>query len=286
MSSIQEKVLIVRLHISKWNPWGYDREAARKVAEDKGAKKEDVHTTKRKIAKKAIQKITDLMSNAYMYHISMTMPSGTEGDRLITTNLYSNYCEKMSGYKHKIDEAVDEFIPNYPQWIEDARSRLGSMFKESDYPPASEVRMKFNITYSFLPLPSVNNIVVDLVNGEVSKIRQSVEEEMNRVRETAMGSLWNRMYDSVAHMAERLSNREAIFRDSLVGNVQEQCDILKSLNFSNDPELESMRQRIEVRLAGRDPNELRKSRSIREDVAREAQAIVVEISEKRKLRLE
>lgn len=286
MAQMEEKVLIVRLHISKWNPWGYDRQAAQKVAADEGAKTEDVHTTKRKISKKAIQEISDLMQRAYAYHISVTMPSGAEGDRLITTDMYSAYVQKMEEFKIKVNEAVDKFVPEYPSWVAEAQGRLQGLFKESDYPPVSQIREKFSMKYSFLPLPSVNNIVVNLVNGELSKIRQSVTDEMSKMSATAMKSLWDRTYDAIAHMAEILGNSEARLHATLIGNVKTLCDVLKSLNFSNDPDLEALRMKIETRLTGHDPEELRKFRNIRLEVAQEAKAIVAEISEKRKIRLE
>jgi hypothetical protein len=286
MANMEEKVLIVRLNISRWNPWGYDHKAAEKVAADEGAKKEDVHTTKRKISKKAIQEISDLLNRAYIYHISVTMPSGAEGDRLITTNMYPQYCQKMEEFKSKIKEAVDKFVPDYPTWVAEARDRLKGLFKESDYPSVTDIRDKFSLRYSFLPLPSLNNIVVNLMNGELSKIKQSVMDEMNKMSKTAMKSLWDRTYDAVAHMVEILSNSEARLHATLISNVKTLCDILKSLNFSNDPELEAMRLRIETKLAGHDPEELRKNRNIRLEVAEEAKAIVAEISEKRKLRIE
>jgi len=286
MANMEERVLIVRLSISRWNSWTYDKKAAEQVATSEGAKKEDVHTTKRKISKKAIQEITDLMNKAYIYHISVTMPSGSEGDRLITTDLYPQYCEKMESFKQHISDAVAKFIPEYPQWVAEARERLQGLFKESDYPSVDQISNKFSMKYSFLPLPSVNNLVVNLMNGELSKIRQSVTEEMNRMSETAMKSLWDRTYDAIAHMAEILGNADARLHATLISNVKNLCDVLKSLNFSNDPDLEAMRLRIETRLAGHDPEELRKHRSIRLEVAQEAKAIVAEISEKRKLRIE
>lgn len=285
-NEIQQKLLVVRLHISKWNPWGYDKETAKRVAQEEGAKQGDVHTTKRKISKDAIKKITDIMSSVYAYHLEMTMPSGTEGDRLITIDFYDKYCGKMGEYKNQLNAALDEFVLQYPTWVTEASERLKGLFKEADYPATDQIRGKFSIIYNFLPLPSADNLTVNLMNGQLSQLRKSVEEEMNRISETAMGSLWDRIHKNVARMAEKLGDNDAIFRNSLIGNVKDLCEVLKSLNFSNDPELEAMRLRIETRLAGRDPEELRKSRNIREEVARDAKAIVVEISEKRKLRVE
>jgi hypothetical protein len=86
-------------------------------------------------------------------------------------------------------------------------------------------------------------------------------------------------------MAERLSNADAIFRDTLTGNIQSLCDVLKSLNITEDPELEAMRKRIDEKLTGYNPDSLRKGRNIRMEVAKEAQDILshIEALGKRKL---
>jgi len=287
MANIQERLLIVRLHISKWNPWGYDKEAARKVAETEGSKSEDVHTTKRKISKDAVKEIIDIMQKAYAYHVSNTMPTGGENDRIITTDHYPQYCEKMEDFKRQVNEALDKFVPTYPQWVEEARTRLGNLFKPGDYPDVTQIRSKFSMTYNFLPFPSADNLVLNLVNGELSRVRESVTAEMNRMSNTAMKSLWDRTYDSVAHMSEILgAETRTRITSAMVDNMKTLCNVLQGLNFNNDPELESLRMKIESRLAGVNPEDLRKNRTLRMEVAAEAKAITFEISEKRKLRLE
>jgi hypothetical protein len=284
-TNMQERVLVVRLHISRWCPWGYDQKKAAEVATQEGSKKEDTHVTKRKISKDALKDINDLLNQAYTYHISVTMPSGADGDRLITTDLYTEYCTKMNEFETKIPAALDKFLSEYPTWKEEARTRLQGLFKETDYPSVEEVKKKFSIRYSFLPLPSVNNIVVKLVNGDLANVRKNVEEEMSKMSEIAMKSLWDKTYDAVAHMAEILGS-DARLHKSMLDNMNGLCNVLKSLNFTNNPELEEMRLKISVRLVGLDPNDLRKSRSVREEVAREAKSIALEISQKRMIRLE
>ena len=129
------------------------------------------------------------------------------------------------------------------------------------------------------------SLPASLLNGQAESIRKSVEDEMKNLQKNAMNDLWERIYNNVAHMAERLGSDGRLF-SSVIDNVKDMCDILKSLNFTNDPELESLRLRVETRLTGTDPEELRKFRKIRDDLAKEAKEIVLEISEKRKLRME
>ena len=75
-------------------------------------------------------------------------------------------------------------------------------------------------------------------------------------------------------MAERLNDKDATFRDSLVGNIISLVQLLPKLNIAEDQELETMRQHIEAKLTKASPDELRNSRHIRRKVAKEASAIL------------
>jgi hypothetical protein len=68
-------------------------------------------------------------------------------------------------------------------------------------------------------------------------------------------------------MSDKLSGEEKqIFRDSLVGNATELCELLTRLNVTNDARLEDARKKLESALVGVDANALRKDDDLRLDV--------------------
>ena len=75
-------------------------------------------------------------------------------------------------------------------------------------------------------------------------------------------------------MSGRLSDKKAVFRDTLVGNISELCDLLPSLNVTGDEELTKMCDEVRDKLTGFTPKELRKDTTAREDTARAAAAIM------------
>ena len=68
-------------------------------------------------------------------------------------------------------------------------------------------------------------------------------------------------------MVERLSKSDAVFRDSLIGNVLEVLGVVDALNFEGNPEITAIKERISNMLQGLAPDTLRQSRRIREQVA-------------------
>jgi hypothetical protein len=67
-------------------------------------------------------------------------------------------------------------------------------------------------------------------------------------------------------MTKEGENYTQIFRDSLMTNAYELCDLLSKLNVTNDPKLEQARQALESAVDGKSAEELRKSDDMRLNV--------------------
>jgi hypothetical protein len=72
---------------------------------------------------------------------------------------------------------------------------------------------------------------------------------------------------------ERLSDKDAVFRDTLVTGLADLCAILPGLNLTRDERLEDLRKRAEKMIAHVDPKDLREVPSVRQSVARQAAEI-------------
>jgi hypothetical protein len=89
-----------------------------------------------------------------------------------------------------------------------------------------------------------------------------------------MEDCWTRLHGVVSSMAERLSDPEKIFRDSLVENVVELVDLLPRLNLTGDSRLEDMRQVVAKKLTRHDPQTLRENQHVRKETAKAAEDIL------------
>jgi phosphoenolpyruvate carboxylase len=79
-------------------------------------------------------------------------------------------------------------------------------------------------------------------------------------------------------MADKLADPTGIFRDSMVENAREICAMLPRLNFTDDANLEAMRQEVESKIAKYHPDALRQDPVLRRDTAAEAKAIMDKMS--------
>ena len=262
--NLTDKAMLIKLSISQWTARKYDRNVSDKVASDYNADKDAGRYNKVLIAIEAIKKVQKIVNEARTFHYENTLPWSDDESRLLPATNYLDYSQKIREYKAEFESAVNDFIDQYPALVEEARNRLNGMFKSEDYPPVKELPKKYDFAVNINPLPSAGDFRVMLSDEEVKKIQADIEARTRSAETIALKDLWNRLYNVVKHMADRLTEKDTIFRDSLINNIVDLCGLLPKLNVLDDPDLEKMRREIELKLCGFNPDTLRKNETERE----------------------
>lgn len=193
----------------------------------------------------------------------------------------------IRGQSSKFDAAVDEFIQKYPGYVQDARTRLNSMFKDDDYPTIEQLRGKFAVECKVLPVPTSTDFRAEMSAAQAAQIRAEIEEQVAEATTAAVQDVYRRVADVTGRMVERLNayrpsegkgdKAEGAFRDTLVGNVRDLITILPALNITGDPMLTAMAEKLKP-LAEHNASVLRDDPTARKNVAAEAQAILDTVS--------
>ena len=170
-------------------------------------------------------------------------------------------------------DIVIAFWGVYPQAKVDAQQLLGRLYNAADYPTLGELKQKFRMELSILPVPTAGDFRVELIDGEFEKIQADVEQRVADSSAVAMKDVWRRLYDKVEWMVGRLADPKNTFHDDTYKDAQETCALLTRLNFTGDADLEAMRVEVEQKLVSHHPESLRNDPDLRRDTAAEAEAI-------------
>jgi hypothetical protein len=273
---LSDKAMLVKLSISQWTARKFDRKVTEKVEEEYNTK-EVGRFNKLLIAQEPVKAVSQIASRARQFHYENTLPWGDDQSRLLPVKNFDEYSAKMREYRREFEEAVDKFVEGYPQFMEEAKVKLNGMFNEADYPSKYDIHRKYSIAVSINPLPEADDVRIKLRDDEVERIKQDIEQRAKTAQGEAMKDLWVRLYDAVKHMASKLSDKDAKFKNTLVGNLVELCQLLPRLNVLNDPNLEQMRDEIEGKLCQFTPDALRKNKGDREFAAKEASNILTKM---------
>lgn len=274
------KAMLVSLNISVWTARKFDRKVTQDTNEGAHAHAAAGRYNKHLLAgAEAHKRIEKIAAKARVAHYAQTLPWSDEGWRLLPTANYMAYQDKMREFKQEFDAALAEFLREYPVICRDAAALLGDMYNPDDYPDVDQIRGKFRWGIEVSPVPTGNDLRVEIGEDQVDKLRASIEDRVQRATKAAVTDAWERLHGVVSKMHERLSDPDKIFRNSLIGNVQELVDLLTRLNVTGDENLEAFRKRVESELADLEPDELRKDTDYRADVAKQANDIMTAMAD-------
>jgi len=279
--NLSERALLVQLSVSQWTARKYDKRATREVADANSASMSAGRYNKSLLpmndALDHVHKKTTYIRTKFYAN---TLPWGMEGTQMLPSANYLNFLTDFRKERDEWNRLVNDFVLNYEQLVVHDKHilqrTLGNLYDPADYPSVTEIRCKFNIDMAVFPVPS-SDFRVSIGSDELTRIQQDVERRVQQAQQQAMQEVWQRLFDRVKHMAEKLADPRAIFRDSMVENAREICALLPRLNFSDDPHLEEMRTQVEASLL-KHPDALRNDPDLRRDTAAEAKAIMDKMS--------
>ena len=273
MNQLQNKALLLTLNCSQWTARKYDKSVSREVESNHQAKDAGRYN-KLLVPAASLKPIANMIGKIRDYHESVTLPWMNEGQRVLPAKLYLEYTQQMRGMRDSFNALVDEFYNNYPTLIKEARLKLGTMYDPGEYPPPDVIRGKFDLGFRFEPIPDAADFRVDIDADDVKAIRADITRNISTQQHDALQHCWGRLREVVSKIEERLSDPDAIFRDSLIENARSLIKILPALNLLEDPELEAARTAVEHRLCMISPQRLRDDKAVRAQTAQAASEIL------------
>jgi hypothetical protein len=159
-----------------------------------------------------------------------------------------------------------------------AAFQLGTLFDREEYPSREIVERRFSVDINMYPLPTSGDFRLDIEAEVQQELIDKYERQMAQQIERANRDSWQRLYDVVSRMSDRLTVEEdgtkRKFHDTLVSNAQELCELLTALNVTQDPTLESARCQLEKAIFGVTPKELREEDGTRALVKKQVDDIL------------
>jgi hypothetical protein len=273
--SIINNAMVLNLQIGIWQGYRLDKEASQKVTSDAGADNDAARVNKHLVPKEALKPVQTAATTVRLHFYTHTLPWKDNGDRLLTRLMFTDFIEEHERLVGQFRDAVDTFLSEaYPSARDQAEFRMGELFKAEDYPSADSLRHRFYVNMDIDPVTAANDFRVEMEQDQLDSVRKGMEQAMQERIGRAMADVWERVLEVVEKFADKTRTKDAVFRDSLVGNIEQLVDMLPGLNVLNDPDLDAIGKEVKARLLGYDLKDLRKKPAVRSAAAREAQEIM------------
>jgi hypothetical protein len=273
-TSLCERAMLVSLNIRRWAAALTDKKITAEVASNHAVNEKRAGRYRKNaidIKAATFEAVGSAASELRNKHYFYTLPWSQDGARILPAAMFEEYSKETRALRTIFDRTVSAFVDDYPALKEAARLELNGMYNEDDYP--TNIAAKFGVDVVMMPLPDAEDFRATLSETAVAEIKQGIETELQKTMQAAMRDPYERLYSHISRMVARLSDKDGVFRDTLVTGLSDLCAVLPGLNLTNDPTLDDLRRRAERMIANIEPQALRDVPAVRRDVAREAAEI-------------
>lgn len=276
-SQLNQKAMLVHLRMSTWTGRTKDSTVTKEVVARKHSSGDSGAWWTYLVPRHALRNIFTTQTACRNMHFKYTLPWQDGGMRILPSALFIKYTSQMRKVIATHEEAIRDFLKEYPTIVSEARNRLGELIKGRKFPTVSEIRHKFGVRQDVLPMPSVKDFRVDLSNDDVENIRKNISTSIENMTATAMTSLWTQLTELVDKIQDTMKQPKKIFRDSLIDNLKNFIELVPKMNLTNNKELEVIRKEVTSKLANLKPMDLRESKADRKAAAKSAKEILNKI---------
>ena len=254
--------MLASLNISVWNPKRKDKIATLETLIKHSAGRDAGAFIKNLLPDGAIDPVKKAESTLRRIFYNHTLPWQDNGIRILPSAAWIDFSAQERAARAEFDTAVGQFLLDYDAHRAKAQITLNGLFNAADYPSVEEVRTKFGVNISWMPLPDSGDFRVDMPEEDLKQIR----EELAKASEASMGAaradLYDRLSTALMAVTSRLDEPGKVFRDSLIGNLRTVCADIPKLNIMDDAGILKLAAEAE-RIAALDPEAIRMDDNVR-----------------------
>lgn len=240
------------------------------AAEPFGAREEFLSAGKKLLDTRhpAFKAVSTVRGRTLNYWKGMTLPYPEPGLRLIRQDDIQPFDVHLTTLRAELTEAVVQLEDAYEEIRGAARQRLGRLYNDHDYPDSLTGLFALEWEFPSVEPPQyLRELSPELFRQEQARVTARFEEAVRLAEEAFVAELGK----LVSHLVERIQGdadgKPKVFRDSAVTNLSEFFERFRTLSVGSDSELDELVHRCQRIVRGVEPQALRDSRSLREQIA-------------------
>jgi len=275
-----ERAVLMRLSVGLPGKSRKDKALTGDIQTEHALGRESGNWVKSKFPKWALEPLEKLVGEARQYHARVTLPFDA-GIGILPAGLIQEYTETMREYAGKfLGLAHSHFELRYAEMVEWARAEHNGTFDASDYPPVEELLECFTFKAEATPIPGEEHYA-EGIKALLGVDSASVDVQINDAAVEGQRELMRRLMAPVRAMAVKLAEdpgdgKAPIFRDTLIGNLQEIAGLAPKLNIGGDAQIDAFAREISA-LTQFTPYILRQSAGVRNEAQNAAAALLAKM---------
>lgn len=184
------------------------------------------------------------------------------GVYLVPLGMLQEVDERVNEFRGEFATAIEKFLARYPELKEQARSKLGKLFDENDYPDEGKLRAAFYVDSNYITLgtpDSLQKVSSALLKRERDKAASQMADAYEEVRQVLRQGFAELVDWMVKILEPGEGGRKRQFRESSVRKFMEFLEDFKDKDLTGDAEMQKLVGDAKSLLNGQSPDSLRES---------------------------
>ena len=285
--------LLATLNVRIWSGKKTDKTATQELLADKGAIANAASVVKSLLAgndaklKETAAAFTRIRTFFYENTSPWTTSSigAMKGDRLVSTQTSITFLGDFGRLKNEADNALTEFLNEYDKAVSNAALSLGALYDPTSYPTKQQVATLFSANMDLRPVPEsadfdrLTNVPAQLATGLKDLYERNVEKQMDN----ALSDVQKRLLSELERMDTQLSKVAAgektrLFK-SMTGNLKHLVGMARSINFTDNVEIEEIASTIEEHLIAHEVDDYKDNMALASHSVGVAQGVIKRMNE-------
>jgi len=282
--TISSSAVLVDLSISVPTGIKLDKEKSDKVNEDNNTANKRVAKVTKDIyaGSETLHQIIKKASLIRSRNMNLTLPWNDSGTRLLPNANLIDHQTEIGEARTEFEELVQKFREKLPDLREDAKVKLGTLYKESDYHNDEAVMSKFKFGCVYSPVAEAGDFRIDIGNEARRELNEQYEMASNERLESSMEDVWGRFHKVLQtiskNMVEAKDGGQKRYHKSMLTNAEKLVDLMKAFNLTNDQEMENARLELHRVLQTADIEDIKQFSDAREDLKEKVDGIMDKFS--------
>jgi hypothetical protein len=202
-------------------------------------------------------------------------------NRIIPSTQYFDFVEKISELTDEFDVKRKKFLDDYHISLMRSEVELGDLFNVNDYPTPNELegRVHLSIESDVIPPTNAFDELTGLSDEAIEELKSKAQAGQQAKVGDALKDLFHRLLTAVGRAATKLSDGDAIFRDTLIGNIEGAITAVETLNLTGNQELADLAKEAKAIVEGLSAQDLREDEILREETAESARELAAKMEE-------
>lgn len=273
-SNLSEKAMLVHLRIGQFTGQRKDKQITDEVILVKKAEPDAGAWWTTCVSKLDLAQVNETGRRLRRIHHELTLPWMDGGLRILPSARFMEYTKKMRQYGGEYNEAIEAL--DWESIKRRAKKRLGKITNHQ-LPTASAVKAQMQYELQIFPIPTASDFRVQMNNDEVDTIKQDIAKSVESMTEKAMSSVWEKLTELIGKVEATMGQSGKKFKNSLIGNLRDFCELIPKLNLTDDNSLEELRKVAVSKLAHLRPDALREDNAARKKAHKSAKEIMEKI---------